>query len=78
MKKQDSYNNFYCQNVCGDAEFSIAEWNEQFKICNDLNIELPEAEPCKKQCFDCMANVGDRRIKTKKLLERLKSKELKL
>jgi chaperonin GroES len=60
---------FYCQRVVGDAEFSIEEWNKQFKICCDLDIEMPdEPEPCTKQCFDCMAIVGERQLKTKKLL----------
>lgn len=57
---------FYCQRVVGDAKFSIKEWNEQFRICQDLDIEMPEdPEPCGKQCFDCMAIVGERQAKTK-------------
>lgn len=59
---------FYCQNVVGDAEFSIDEWNNQFKICCDLDIEMPEPTPCKDQCFDCMGIVGERRLKTKRLI----------
>jgi hypothetical protein len=58
---------FYCQKLVGDANFSIDEWNKQFKICNDLEIEMPPepTEGCKEQCFDCMAIVGEQRLKTR-------------
>ncbi len=58
---------FYCQNIVGDINFSIEEWNKQFKICCDLEIEIPEAKTCTTQCFECMVIVGERRIKTKLL-----------
>lgn len=66
---------FYCRKLCGDPDFSIDEWNEAFKYCNDNNIEgverdmilNPELFPCGQQCFTCMADVGERRLKTKKL-----------
>lgn len=60
---------FYCQRVTGDAEFSIDEWNKQFKICCDLDIDMPsdELEPCDKQCFDCMAIVGATQAKNRNL-----------
>lgn len=66
---------FYCQRVCGDENFSIKEWNTALKYCDDNNIEgkerdfilNPELFPCEKQCFDCMAVVGKRRLETKKL-----------
>ena len=65
----------YCQKVCGAVDFSIDEWNKAFDYCNDNNIEgterdkilSPEMFPCEKQCFDCMAIVGARRIETKNL-----------
>lgn len=65
----------YCQKVCGEVGFSIDEWNEAFKYCNDAGIEgierdkilSPEKFPCTKQCFACMAIVGERRLKTKQL-----------
>lgn len=58
--------NFYCQRVVGDANFSISEWNEQFKICCELEIDMPsdKLDPCENQCFDCMAIVGERQKKT--------------
>jgi len=66
---------FYCQKVCGDAEFSIDEWNEQFALCNELGIEMPEEpEPCTTQCFKCIAIVGEQRIKTKKLMQQQNEK----
>jgi len=64
--------NFYCQNVCGDNDFSIDEWNKQFEICTALDIEMPKPEPCTKQCFDCMAIVGATRLKTQRLIEKQK------
>ncbi len=65
---------FYCQKVTGEG-FSIAEWNEAFRYCNENNIEgeerdkilNPEMFPCGTQCFDCMAIVGERQSRTKKL-----------
>lgn len=64
---------FYCQKVCGDGNFSIEEWNKSLKYCDDAGIEgverdkilHPELFPCTSQCFDCMAVVGERRLKTK-------------
>lgn len=64
--------NFYCQNVVGNAEFSIDEWNEQFRLCNELGIEMPlDPDPCKEQCFNCLAIVGKTNIKTQKLIDKL-------
>lgn len=60
---------FYCQKVVGDANFSITEWNEQFKLCNDLGIDMPpEPEPCTEQCFECLSIVGARRMKTESII----------
>lgn len=60
---------FYCQRITGDANFSIEEWNKQFKLCCELDMDMPpDPEPCDKQCFDCMAIVGNQQTKTKKLL----------
>lgn len=70
-------NNFYCQRMCGDENFSIYEWNETFLALEKTNmterdkdeILFPEVlGTCDKQCFDCMASVGSRRIKTKKTI----------
>ena len=65
---------FYCQKVCGNKDFSINEWNKAFEYCNDMGVEgeqrdrilNPELFPCDKQCFDCIAVVGETRIKNKK------------
>lgn len=69
--------NFYCQKLCGEENFSIDEWNEAFRYCEDNNIEgeesdrilHPELFPCENQCFDCIAIVGKRRLETKKLMK---------
>lgn len=65
--------NFYCQQKCGEVDFSIDEWNKAYKEINAMPIseeekrKLIDGEPCKEQCFDCMAIVGQTRIKNKKL-----------
>jgi hypothetical protein len=64
-------NNFYCQQKCGEVDFSIDEWNKAFQYCIDNNLsekqtsEILEGKPCKKQCFDCMAIVGETRKKNR-------------
>ena len=69
--------NFYCQNKCTPEDFSIDEWNKAFKTCIDLNLdeeataEILEGKECDKQCFDCMAVIGNRRIKTKAIDEEI-------
>ena len=67
---------FYCRQHTGDPDFNIDEWNRALEYCDKLNIQglerekilHPELHVCKQQCFDCMADVGDRRKKTSKLL----------
>jgi len=65
--------NYYCQQECGEEDFSIDEWNKAFDYCVDMNLnekdtrKILEGDPCKEQCFDCMAIVGKRQIKTKEL-----------
>lgn len=69
--------NFYCQKECGEVGFSIDEWNESFIEIQKMPIseaekeKLLNGEDCKKQCFDCMAIVGERRSKTKELINQL-------
>jgi hypothetical protein len=75
-----STENFYCQKVCGSDDFDIAEWNKALDYCNKAGIEgverdkilNPELFPCESQCFDCCAIVGEQRLKTQKLIEKLK------
>lgn len=61
--------NFYCQIKCGEVNFSIDEWNKSFKEIMAMPISEKEKdklltpEPCTKQCFDCVAIVGDTRAK---------------
>lgn len=64
---------FYCQNVVGDANFSIDEWNKAYEDVKNKSEEiqrlvLDPPPPCEKQCFDCIAIVGERRNKTQELL----------
>lgn len=66
--------NYYCQQKCGFEDFDIHEHDALLKevwampITNDEMEKIINGEPCKKQCFDCMAIVGKRRIETKNLL----------
>lgn len=65
--------NFYCQQLCGEIDFSINEWNKAYDEINKLPIsqeeknKLIDGEPCKEQCFNCMAIVGEKQSNTKKL-----------
>jgi len=77
---------FYCKKVCGDAESgeTIEDWNEARKMCVELNFtekqtnEILFPEQCKNQCIDCACTVGEQRIKTQKLIERLSSNSEKI
>ena len=64
---------FYCQNLVGDVNFSIDEWNKAFEEVKDKSEEirrlvLDSPPACEKQCFDCIAIVGERRAKTQQRL----------
>jgi hypothetical protein len=59
MKPEEG--NFYCQNKSGHIDFSIADWNK----LNNLDIKQNEKE-CKEQCFECIAIVGQTRLKNMK------------
>ena len=54
---------------------SMEEWNEVQKSLELTNLSEKEKENilfpkvCQKQCFDCTAEVGETRIKTKKLIK---------
>lgn len=69
--------NFYCQQKCGQVDFSIEEWNKSYKEINAMPIsekakqKLIDGEPCKEQCFDCIAIVGEQRLKTQKLINKM-------
>lgn len=64
--------NFYCQNKCCAPDFSFDEWNKAFEYCLENNLnekqtrEILEGKDCKEQCFDCMAIVGETRLKNSK------------
>jgi len=67
--------NFYCQQKCGEVGFSIDKWNEAFNYCVENNLseeqinEILEGTPCEQQCFDCMAVVGETRMKNQIIRE---------
>ena len=71
MKKK----NFYCQNICGEEGFSIDEWNKTYADLEKTNMSEKEKDlilfppQCKNQCFDCIAIIGERRIKTQNLIK---------
>ena len=73
---QPPTDNFYCQNVCGDLNFSIDEWNKAYQEVKDKSEEIQrlvlDPPVCNKQCFDCMAIVGERRTRTQELLNKRK------
>lgn len=63
---------FYCQNLCGDVNFSIDEWNKAYDEVKNMSEEvqrlvLDDPPACKEQCFSCMAIVGEARIKNNEL-----------
>ena len=66
---------FYCQNLVGDENFSIDEWNRVHNEIKDLGLSEKEenlilfgtGECCKEQCFSCMAIVGERKLKTQNI-----------
>jgi len=65
---------FYCQRISGDVNFSIDEWNEQFKLCIKLGIPFPDdPEPCENQCFECLEIVAKTREKNKLIFEKQKN-----
>ncbi len=64
---------FYCQNLTGEADFSIDVWSKAFTDC--VKAGLSEAEmsaiidpppACEKQCADCLKIVADTRAKNTK------------
>ena len=63
--------NFYCQQKCGEVDFSIDEWNKSYLEIEAMPIpqaekdKLIDGEPCDKQCFECMAVVGETRKKNR-------------
>ena len=69
---------FYCKKVCESDNYSIDEWFKLFYFCKNTGIKgkerdkilRPELFPCEIQCFDCMAIVGETRIKNAKLKDK--------
>ncbi len=67
--------NFYCQIKCGEVGFSIEEWNKAYKEIQQMPIseaekqKLIHPDPCEKQCFDCIAIVGETRNNTERLIK---------
>ncbi|MGV9003975.1 hypothetical protein [Flavobacterium sp.] len=63
---------FYCQNACGEENFSIDEWNRAFHEVKHKSEEIQrlvlDNPECENQCFDCCAIVGKRQKETKELI----------
>lgn len=70
MENIKTGDNFYCQQKCGEVDFSIEEWNKAYKEIQAMPLsetqkdELLNGKPCISQCFDCIAIVGEQRIKS--------------
>ena len=64
--------NFYCQNLCGEVDFDINEWNKAFQFCIDSGMnekqmkEILDPDGCKTQCNACINVVLDRQAENKK------------
>ena len=75
--------NFYCAKKSGDPNFSIEEWNEAYKFCNDAGLSeaqsnkilFPELDkPCETMCDACANIVLETQAKNKKFREELERK----
>ena len=70
MGKRLITDNFYCQGKCGFEDFDIAEHDALLKEVWKMPIseaeqnKIIDGDPCTKQCFECMAIVGETRKKT--------------
>lgn len=62
--------NFYCKNYKGEIVMTPKLMLMLESMTEKERIDLLGPDPCKEQCFDCMAIVGERRIKTKNLIKR--------
>ncbi len=68
----------YCQKINGDIDFSIDEWNKQYKALELSNLSQSEKNAilhppeCETQCFDCMAIIGNRRKRTQEIINSFK------
>lgn len=63
--------NFYCKRACCGNDWSIEEYNQDNKILTDIQMQekYHNHTQCEIQCFDCMAIVGETRIKNRKSRE---------
>jgi hypothetical protein len=70
----------YCQQVSGWLDFSIEAWNKMNTQLDAMGVSeagkrkimlekrlATSGLPCKEQCFECLAIVGERRKKTANL-----------
>lgn len=61
---------FYCKDQKGEVVMTSKLMRILEEMTEEERIDLLGPEPCKKQCFDCMAIVGERQIKTKQLINK--------
>lgn len=62
--------NFYCKDKQGDIVMTSKLMRILDNMTEEERIDLLGPEPCRKQCFDCMAIVGERQLKTKELINK--------
>jgi hypothetical protein len=68
--------NFYCIKESG-GNFSIDEWCDTASALEKTNLSEQQKNTilfppkCKEQCFDCMAIVGERQLRTKNIITNL-------
>ena len=80
MKTEPVKCHFYCQNLVGDVNFCIDAWNKAYDEVKDKSEEiqrmvLDPPPACEKQCFECLAIVGERRKETKALIIKQSTKQ---
>lgn len=72
---------FYCK-IYTCTDFCINEYNQATKDLQEMAMSLQEQvkilnpDSCKKQCQDCIDEMLDTRLKTQKLVDRLKNKNV--
>lgn len=74
---------FYCKIHTSSENFSIDEWNEVQRSLELTNLSEKEKQDvlfppvCQKQCFDCITEVGEKRLSTQKLIDKMNLKHKK-
>lgn len=67
-RRLENMPDFYCENYKGEIVMTPKLMRILDSMTEEERIDLLGPEPCQKQCFDCMATVGERQLKTKQLI----------